>query len=218
VTEYWPVQVTLQLTVCQPVCLGVEPPSGTHAQILILISSSDCYCVSRHVASSLTKGRICHVAWSLWAPYIFTYYCAQIIQVIICNLLCTVHMASVLPGLFSRLYIVSTYPTYQLVLTKCHTATCISFPHVSDIFKLLRKSGRCGNISWSSVSRRKKLLVHHWQITSEKAHTCFANTQLTSISVYFRCKSISYHKTNKTTNITLRSQKFSFAFAVSETG
>jgi hypothetical protein len=27
------IQVTLQLVVSQPVCLGVEPPSGTHDQI-----------------------------------------------------------------------------------------------------------------------------------------------------------------------------------------
>jgi hypothetical protein len=44
------VQVTLQLTDRQPVCLGVELLSETHDQILS--RRSDCYSVSRHVASS----------------------------------------------------------------------------------------------------------------------------------------------------------------------
>jgi hypothetical protein len=34
----------VQLTVRQPVCLGVEPPTGTHDQILS--RKSDCYSLS----------------------------------------------------------------------------------------------------------------------------------------------------------------------------
>jgi hypothetical protein len=40
----------------QPVCLGAEPPSGTSGQILC--RKSDCYSVSRHVASSLTRWQV----------------------------------------------------------------------------------------------------------------------------------------------------------------
>jgi hypothetical protein len=52
-------KVTFQLTASQPVCLGVEPPSGTHDQMLSL--RSDRNSVSPLVASSLTRGRVSHL-------------------------------------------------------------------------------------------------------------------------------------------------------------
>jgi hypothetical protein len=55
--------------------------------------SCDCYCVSRHMASYMTRGgSVCHVSWSLSSPYI--------LHIIVFNntsqcLQCTIYMASV---------------------------------------------------------------------------------------------------------------------------
>jgi hypothetical protein len=51
-------------------------PFGTHDQMLSL--RSDRYSMSRLVASSLTKGRVCHLSWSLSDLYIFTFATVQI--------------------------------------------------------------------------------------------------------------------------------------------
>jgi hypothetical protein len=52
------VRVTLQLTVSQSVCLGVEPNLGLLTRDHFFLKSLSCYLV----APSLARGRVCHLS------------------------------------------------------------------------------------------------------------------------------------------------------------
>jgi hypothetical protein len=60
------VRVTLQLTVSQPVCLGVEPNLGQLTRVYFLLEISFRQC--NFVAPSLTRGRVCKLLYNcFWA-------------------------------------------------------------------------------------------------------------------------------------------------------
>jgi hypothetical protein len=56
------VEVTLRLTVSQPVCLGVGHPFGAHDEILLFffLMPENCFAL-RLEAPSLTRGRVCNL-------------------------------------------------------------------------------------------------------------------------------------------------------------